>query len=98
MLPDFGTNIHMAPFELLDDYLKDDIKNDILRTISLYEPRVDVLSCEVLEFNEVEKFKYDLYLGSDEMTGTTSEHKLLVELVIALKEDAAASASIVLAY
>tara|TARA_R110002110_G_scaffold43581_7_gene135124 strand:- start:137 stop:616 length:480 start_codon:yes stop_codon:yes gene_type:complete len=96
MLPDFGTAIHMAPFELLDFYLKEDIKNDILRAISFYEPRVDVLSCEVLEINEISIHDYNLYSGV--ARGISGENKLLVELVVALKSDAASSATIVLAY
>tara|TARA_R110000824_G_scaffold333314_2_gene519921 strand:+ start:273 stop:752 length:480 start_codon:yes stop_codon:yes gene_type:complete len=96
MLPDFGTTIHLAPFELLDSYLKDDIKNDILRTISFYEPRVDVVSCEVLESDELEEFEYQLYGGS--ARGGMREHQLIVRLIISLKGDAASSSSIVLAY
>lgn len=96
MLPTFGTNIHKALFEPLDEYLKADIEKEILRTISEFEPRVDVLSLEVLEYDEVTAFTYEMYDGRSQ--GGMVEHKLQVELVVALKNDITASASIVLAY
>ena len=104
MLPDYGTNMHLALFEPLDEFLVEDIKLDISRAIATYEPRVDILHLEVTEFDESITFSYYTHLeplpcsGARLAHGETADSKLRVELVVALKDDVTSTESIILAY
>ena len=94
MLPEFGTNIHLAVFEELDFYLKRDIENEIYRAIATYEPRVDVKSLEITVDNEKDTFT----LSDLDNVGTIEESKIFVALTVSLKDDATATEFINLAF
>ena len=97
MLPQYGTNIHLAVFEPLDEFLKRDIQNEILTAIATYEPRVDVLNLIVQETETSDD--YSLVLA-DEKAGLalSTESKITVSLTVALKDDALATENISLAF
>ena len=38
-LPFFGGNIRALLFELADDYIEDDVRDNIINTVQIYEPR-----------------------------------------------------------
>lgn len=44
--PFFGTNIQSLLFELADDFIEDDIKEEISDSLNAYEPRVRLLDVE----------------------------------------------------
>jgi len=94
MLPDFGTNIHMAVFEELDTFLRRDIENTIHRTIAIYEPRVDVKSLKISMIDDGVFFS----MPTSDVVGLMSDSKVLIELVVSLKEDALATEYINLAF
>lgn len=47
-LPNFGGNVRSMLFELADDETADDIEQQIIATISRYEPRAEVLGVEAI--------------------------------------------------
>jgi phage baseplate assembly protein W len=94
MLPDYGTNIHMAVFEELDSFLRRDIENTIIRAIATYEPRVDVKNLEVSIFADQELFTNP----NSDIVGLTEDSKILISLTVALKEDALTTEFINLAF
>lgn len=97
MLPQYGTNIHLAVFEPLDEFLKRDIQNEILTAIATYEPRVNVLNLIVQETETSDD--YSLVLA-DEKAGLSlsTESKITVSLTVALKDDILATENISLAF
>ena len=94
MLPDYGTAIHMAVFEELDSYLRHDIESTILRSIAIYEPRVDVNSLEISIINDQAFFT----LPASDVVGLAEESKILISLTVSLKEDALATEFINIAF
>ena len=96
MLPNFGTNLHLAVFEELDHYLKEDIKTEIYTAIATYEPRVEVLSLEIKLFDEEIKF----FAGArfTEIVGLMDASKVLITLTVSLKDDATATEFINIAF
>ena len=94
MLPNYGTNIHLAVFEELDSYLRKDIENTILRAIATYEPRVDIKNLEVSVYADQEFFANP----NSDIVGLTEESKILISLTVALKEDSLTTEFINLAF
>lgn len=52
-LPNFGGNVRSMLFELADDETEDDIEQQIIATISRYEPRAEVLSVDAIVQEEL---------------------------------------------
>jgi phage baseplate assembly protein W len=94
MLPDYGTNLHLAVFEELDSYLKQDIENTISRAIATYEPRVDIKHLSVDIIDDTVYFS----VATEEIVGFTENSKVLISLTVALKEDALSTEHINLAF
>ena len=94
MLPDYGTNLHLAVFEKLDSYLKQDIENTISRAIATYEPRVDIKHLSVDIIDDTVYFS----VATEEIVGFTENSKVLISLTVALKEDALSTEHINLAF
>jgi len=94
MLPDYGTNLHLAVFEELDSYLKQDIEKTISRAIATYEPRVDIKHLSVDIIDDTVYFS----VATEEIVGFTENSKVLISLTVALKEDALSTEHINLAF
>jgi phage baseplate assembly protein W len=73
MLPKFGTNLRNYLMEPIDQALLSQIRRDILESIYLYAPNVNLLKLQVL--------------GNDNPT-LSGGHAIEVKLYCALKEDA----------
>ena len=97
MLPQYGTNVHLAVFEPLDEFLKRDIQNEILMAIATYEPRVDVLNLTVQETETTEEYSL-LLANAKPGLALSTESKITVSLTVALKGDVLATENISLAF
>jgi hypothetical protein len=53
MLPEFGTNLQKFIFEQNDNNLLEQVKEEIARAISLWEPRISVENIEVYNGSDV---------------------------------------------
>lgn len=53
MLPDFGTSLKKFIFEPNDSSVIEQIRNEIARAISIWEPRIAVQNIEVTNGNDV---------------------------------------------
>ena len=100
MLPQYGTNIHLAVFEPLDNFLKKDIKNEILKAIATYEPRVDVLRLMVQDASQTDEYTLsNISTNSDSVSMVqTTESKILIALTVAMKDDALTTENISLTF
>ena len=97
MLPEFGTNLHLAVFEPYDEFLVEDIKNEVIRTVSIWEPRVEILNLVVTEVILTDYQTFHVQFMTDNM-GKVENSRLTIELLVALKDDVTATDSIVLAF
>lgn len=98
MLPEFGTNLHLAVFEPLDNFLFSEIQFEIATALATYEPRVKIINFEVQEIDATEVFTTTVGPHSTEAVGLTSESQLLISLTVAMKDDVLATETINLAF
>tara|TARA_R110000751_G_scaffold307150_2_gene427496 strand:+ start:500 stop:736 length:237 start_codon:yes stop_codon:yes gene_type:complete len=75
MRPDFGTDLRASVFEPLDTEMIDILREQILQTISKYEPRVIVKRVSLTPDHEQQTLKVELYITSkdDLLTGELIE-------------------------
>tara|TARA_R110000824_G_scaffold158276_6_gene332061 strand:+ start:4920 stop:5327 length:408 start_codon:yes stop_codon:yes gene_type:complete len=71
MRPDFGTDLRASVFEPLDAEMLDILREQIIQTISKYEPRVIVKRISLTPDHEQQSLKVELYITSkdDLLTG-----------------------------
>tara|TARA_R110000868_G_scaffold297418_1_gene557747 strand:- start:258 stop:704 length:447 start_codon:yes stop_codon:yes gene_type:complete len=78
--PFFGGNIRSLLFELADADIEDDIRENIIESIEIYEPRVQVQNIDVNsnpEGNSIAvTIEYQLVNSSETLTFTTSVSRL----------------------
>jgi len=98
MLPEFGTNLHLAVFEPLDSFLFSEIQFEIATALATYEPRVNIINFEIQEIDATEAFTTTVGPHSTEAVGLTSESQLLISLTVAMKDDVLATETINLAF
>ena len=58
--PEVGSNIRNLLFEQADVFLVDDIKNAIIEVIVNYEPRIAIISLDVVDKNEMNAYEVSL--------------------------------------
>ena len=58
--PEVGSNIRNLLFEQADVFLVDDIKNAITEVIVNYEPRIAIISLDVVDKNEMNAYEVSL--------------------------------------
>tara|TARA_R110001583_G_scaffold9651_3_gene45489 strand:+ start:4846 stop:5328 length:483 start_codon:yes stop_codon:yes gene_type:complete len=97
MLPFYGTNLHLATFEYLDNLLKRDIQNEILSAIATFEPRVNVLEFKIDEIDATDEYTLSLASNKTAITQTT-ESKILISLTLAMKDDALSTETFSIAF
>lgn len=70
--PAFGSNISKYMFELFSPSLAQDLSLEVKRAISEFEPRVDVLACDVSDNQEYGSIRLDIHyvIRSQSDTGT----------------------------
>ena len=64
MRPDFGTDLRASVFDPLDVEMIDTLREQILQTISRYEPRVIVKRIALTPDHERHTLKVELYITS----------------------------------
>jgi len=58
--PEVGSNLRNLLFEQADVFLVDDIKNAIIEVIVNYEPRIAIISLDVVDKNEMNAYEVSL--------------------------------------